>query len=106
MAESDNKAGKEAEASVALVRAEGAAAEPAGPERDTRLDRLPMQLDVLLPVRALRVRELLALGRGSVVETSHAHAQDVPVRCGERVLAWAEFEVAEQRLAVRITRLA
>lgn len=109
MTESDNKAAKEAEAQApaALVRAEGAK-EPATaePPRDTRLDRLPLQLDVMLPVRFLRVRELLALGPGSVVETAHAHAQDVPVWCGEKLLAWGEFEVAEQRLAVRVTRLA
>jgi flagellar motor switch protein FliN/FliY len=75
-------------------------------QRDLRLDRLPMQLDVMVKVRSFRVEELLALEQGSVVETVHEHSQDVPVRCGGALLAWAEFEVVEQKLAVRVTRLA
>jgi flagellar motor switch protein FliM len=52
------------------------------------------------------VQDLLALDRGSVVETIHEHTQDVPVVCGGALLMWAEFEMAGQKLAVRITRLA
>jgi flagellar motor switch protein FliN/FliY len=91
---------------------------PSGPEdseetpgvaagrRDQRLDRLPMQLDVILKVKTFRVEDLLAMEKGTVVETSHEHSQDVPVRCGGALLVWAEFEVLEQKLAVRVTRLA
>lgn len=75
-------------------------------DRDTRLDRLPMQLDVMVRVRSMRVGDLLALARGAIVETTHEHSQDLPVRCGGALLMWSEFEVVEQRLAVRITRLA
>lgn len=74
-------------------------------DRDTRLDRLPMQLDVMVKVHSFRVQDLLALEKGSVVETVHEHSQDVPVRCGGALLVWAEFEMVEQKLAVRITRL-
>lgn len=89
-----------------LVVREGAVEEPAAePEGDTRLDRIPMQLDVLVKVRSFRVRDLLSLEKGSVVETVHEHTQDVPVRCGGAPLVWAEFEVLDQVLAVRITRL-
>lgn len=75
-------------------------------ERDTRLDRLPMQLDVMVKVGSLRVQDLLALEKGVVVETIHEHSQDVPVHCGGALLMWAEFEVVEQKLGVRVTRLA
>jgi flagellar motor switch protein FliN/FliY len=75
-------------------------------QRDMRLDRLPMQLDVMVKVRSFRVEDLLALEQGSLVETVHEHSQDVPVRCGGALLVWAEFEVVEQKLAVRVTRLA
>jgi len=57
-------------------------------------------------VRSFRVEDLLALEQGSLVETVHEHSQDVPVRCGGALLVWAEFEVVEQKLAVRVTRLA
>lgn len=74
--------------------------------RDRRLDRLPLRLHVMVRVRSFRVGDLLSLARGRVVESFHEHTQDVPVRCGSVVMLWAEFEVVEQMLAVRITRLA
>jgi flagellar motor switch protein FliM len=89
-----------------LTRGEGSDEAPAVPERDTRLDRLPMQLDVMVKVRAFRVQDLLALEKGTVVETVHEHTQDVPLMCGGALLLWAEFEMAGQKLAARITRLA
>ena len=79
---------------------------PEEADEDTRLDRLPMQLDVMVKVHSFRVQDLLALEKGTVVETVHEHTQDVPVRCGGALLVWAEFEVLDQQLAVRITRLA
>jgi len=77
-----------------------------GEDRHERLDRLAMQLDVMVRVQSMRVRDLLAMEKGTVVETIHEHSQDVPVRSGGALLVWAEFEVVEQKLAVRITRLA
>jgi flagellar motor switch protein FliN/FliY len=79
--------------------------EPAG-ELDVRLEHLRMQLDVMVKVRSLRVGDLLVLARDTVLETIHEHSQDLPVRCGGALLMWAEFEVVEQKLAVRVTRLA
>jgi flagellar motor switch protein FliN len=89
-----------------LARSDSPEESPAETERDTRLDRLPMQLDVLVKARAFRVQDLLALEKGAVVETLHEHSQDVPVQCGGALLMWAEFEMVDQKLAVRITRLA
>lgn len=92
---------------AALVRAEGVEEPPPEePEGDTRLGRLPMQLDVMVKVHSFRVQDLLSMEKGTVVETVHDHSQDVPVRCGGAPLVWAEFEVLDQQLAVRITRLA
>lgn len=89
-----------------VVRGEGDKEDPVDPGRDTRLDRLPMQLDVMVRLRSLRVADLLSLTQGSVVETVHDHGQDVPLCCGGTLLLWGEFEMVEQRLALRITRLA
>jgi flagellar motor switch protein FliN len=73
--------------------------------RDARLDHLPMQVDVLVKVRAFRVQDLLSMEKGTVVETVHEHTQDVPLHSGGALLMWSEFEVLDQRLAVRVTRL-
>lgn len=106
----DNSAGEAASGSGAralLLRGDGGGALPrAATERDQRLDRLRMQLDVMVRARTFRVGDLLALGRNSVVESLHEHTQDLPVRCGGVLLMWAEFEVVDHKLAVRITRLA
>jgi flagellar motor switch protein FliM len=90
-----------------LTRGEGLdEALPESDDRDRRLDHLPMQLDVMVRLRRFRVQDLLALRKGTVVETVHEHSQDVPLICGSAVLLWAEFEMMAQKLAVRITRLA
>jgi flagellar motor switch protein FliN len=67
--------------------------------------RLPVELDVAVPVREFRVRHLLALAPGQVVRTQWSQGIDLPLGAGEVQLAWSEFEVVETRLAVRITRL-
>jgi flagellar motor switch protein FliN len=103
-AEGETALATNAAGSTALRLASDAAS--AETQQDSRLDRLPMQLDVMVKVRSFRVEDLLALKQGSIVETIHEHSQDVPVRCGGALLVWAEFEVLEQKLAVRVTRLA
>ena len=66
---------------------------------------LPMQLDVTIPVPVFRVHNLLALETGAVLESRWLHTEDVPVWCGGVQLLWGEFEVLDQKLAVRATRL-
>jgi flagellar motor switch protein FliM len=69
------------------------------------LARLPVELDVSVPVRDFRVRNLLALEPGAVIETQWAHDEDMLLAAGAVQLAWSEFEVVETALAVRVTRL-
>jgi flagellar motor switch/type III secretory pathway protein FliN len=68
--------------------------------------RLPVALAVTVPVREFRVRNLLAMAPGAVIETQWAHGEDLPLSSGDVQLAWSEFEVVDTRLAVRVTRLA
>lgn len=70
------------------------------------VSRLPVLLDVVVPVREFRVRNLLALEPGNVVETDWGHGDDMPLSAGKVQLAWSEFEVVDTELAVRVTRLA
>lgn len=82
-----------------------------GKERESplilgRAAQIPVEIDVAIPVREFRVRNLLALEPGQVIETRWANGDDVPLASGQVQLAWSEFEVQESDLAVRITRLA
>lgn len=70
------------------------------------ITQLPVELGVSIPVREFRVRHLLALAPGQVIETRWSHGDDLPLAAGDVQLAWSEFEVVETRLAVRVTRLA
>jgi flagellar motor switch protein FliN/FliY len=80
--------------------------EEAGIELAGPVARLPVELDVAVPVREFRVRNLLALELGQVIETEWVHGEDLPLSAGEVQLAWSEFEVVDTQLAVRLTRLA
>ena len=68
--------------------------------------RLPVELEVAIPVRDFRVRSLLSLEKGKVIKTQWGHGDDLPLAAGNVQLAWSEFEVIEARLAVRVTRVA
>jgi flagellar motor switch/type III secretory pathway protein FliN len=67
--------------------------------------RLPVELDVSVPVRDFRVRNLLVLEAGQLIESQWANGADVPLVSGDVRLAWSEFEVVDTQLAVRVTRL-
>ena len=67
--------------------------------------RLPVELEVAIPLRDFRVRNLLALRSGALVESHWMHGDDVPIGSGDVQLAWSEFEVVDTQLAVRLTRL-
>jgi flagellar motor switch/type III secretory pathway protein FliN len=88
-------------ASVALEAEEGTGLI----ERLSVEARLPVQLEVGIPIRDFRVKNLLVLEPGSLIESSWMPGEDVPVASGEVQLAWSEFEVVDSQLAVRLTRL-
>jgi flagellar motor switch protein FliN/FliY len=67
--------------------------------------KLPVELEVAVPVRDFRVRHLLTLEPGQVIETQWSHGADMPLSCGDVQLAWSEFEVVDTQMAVRLTRL-
>jgi Type III flagellar switch regulator (C-ring) FliN C-term len=67
--------------------------------------RLPVEIDVAVPVRGFRVRNLLTLSAGSVIASKWMNGDDMPLGTRGVQLAWTEFEAIDRLLAVRITRL-
>jgi flagellar motor switch protein FliN/FliY len=43
---------------------------------------------------------------GQVLVSAWKHGEDLPLSSDKAQLAWGEFEVIDQRLAVRVTRMA
>ncbi len=70
------------------------------------LSELMMTVESVVTVREFKVRDLLRLEVGQVIESTCADTDDVTVKVGQVQVGWSEFEVVEQRLAVRLTRLA
>jgi flagellar motor switch/type III secretory pathway protein FliN len=72
---------------------------------DATFAQIPIEIDVAVPIRKFRVRNLLALMTGQVIGTEWLEGEDLPLGARGAQLAWTEFEVIDQKLAVRITRL-
>ena len=90
----------------ALVPAGGTVEETAESPFHPLVLRLPVEVDVSVPIRGLRVKHLLALAPGQVIESQWNHGIDLPLAACDVQLAWTEFEVMETKLAVRVTRVA
>lgn len=82
-----------------------AAAEGSIAEVESHLGILPVQVDVCIPLPGFRVADLVTLKRERVLESRWGATEDLPLWCGDVQLVWSEFEVVDQRIAVRVTRL-
>jgi len=83
----------------------GSLADPLG-ERWAAVEALGCLLTVEIAVPGFTVSDLVHLHRGRIVVTRWTVGQDVPLRVNDELIAWSEFEVAQNRLAVRLTELA
>jgi flagellar motor switch/type III secretory pathway protein FliN len=88
--------------------AETTAVKPAEQETDLldTMPWLPCTLTLEIPVVRFTIGDLLALTKGSIVETACHHTSDVPLRVNQLLIGWTEFDVIGDRLAVRITEQA
>ncbi|MGD0271502.1 MAG: FliM/FliN family flagellar motor C-terminal domain-containing protein [Candidatus Sulfotelmatobacter sp.] len=67
---------------------------------------LPCELTVDLPLPGFKIADLLQLHPGAVINAHWRLGQDVPLRLNGTLMGWTEFEVAGDRLAVRMTEMA
>ena len=71
-----------------------------------RVEPLPCLLTIEISVPGFTVADLVRLERGGIIATRWTVGQDVPLRINGELIAWSEFEVVQNRLAVRLTELA
>jgi flagellar motor switch/type III secretory pathway protein FliN len=83
-----------------------AVAPQAPPDLAEKFGWLPCQLSLEIPIVNFTVGDLLRLQKDSIVETACLSTSDIPLRANGLLIAWAEFEVIGNRLALRITELA
>lgn len=92
---------------MATVLALPKSEEPGIPEAAWReASWLPCQLSAEISVAPFTVGDLLTLEVNSVVVTSVATSGDALVRVNGEIIAHAELDSADDRLAVRLTELA
>ena len=70
-----------------------------------KLSRLELMMAVEVPLLRFKVQDLLRLSEGQVFESAFSDTEDVPLRIGDVQLGWTEFEVVDQKIALRLTRL-
>ncbi len=66
---------------------------------------LPCRLNVSLEVPHFTIRDLLSLRVNSLVDTRRTEGAHVPVKVNGVMVGWAEFDVLDGRLAVRLTEM-
>jgi len=69
------------------------------------LSQLRVKLRAAVALNRFRIKDLLALKEGQVFESLSPDTDDVKLLVGQVQLGWSEFEVLDQRMAVRMTRL-
>ena len=77
----------------------------ASAQRDLVMD-IPVSLSVELGQTQLEVRDVLALGAGSVIELNKLQEEPVDIRINGRLIARGEIVLVKNNLAVKITELA
>lgn len=69
------------------------------------LERVPMTLDADLECGTLSMRELLALGAGSIIRSDRPAGDNVDLRVGGKLVGYGEIIAIEKALAVRVTNV-
>jgi flagellar motor switch protein FliM len=62
-------------------------------------------MTVEVPLTRFKVQDLMGLKEGQVFQSASPDTEDVPLKVGDVQLGWTEFEVVEQKIALRLTRL-
>jgi flagellar motor switch/type III secretory pathway protein FliN len=67
---------------------------------------LPCTISVEIPIAAFTVKDMLHLEPQVVISSAWATTSNVPLRVNGEAVAWCEFEVLGNQLAIRLTELA
>ncbi|MGD0426563.1 MAG: FliM/FliN family flagellar motor switch protein [Candidatus Acidiferrales bacterium] len=91
---------------IAVMPAPAAAA--AGEPADSwgELLQVSTTVTVDVPIAKLTVRELFQLQKGSVLASTQLSGVQVPITVSGRLIAWGEFQVSGDHLALRVVELA
>ncbi len=64
---------------------------------------VPVDLEVVLDRRMLKISEILELENGSVVEMRRSAGENIDIYVGRKLVAFGEIVIIENTMGVRIT---
>jgi flagellar motor switch/type III secretory pathway protein FliN len=70
-----------------------------------KLSHLELTMAVEVSLLRFKVQDLLRLSEGQVFESGCSETEDVPLKIGSVQIGWTEFEVVDQKISLRLTRL-
>jgi len=69
------------------------------------LQQVSVPMTVKIPLPGISLRGLAALSIGTLIVSSWAASEEVPLYASDIALSWGEFEVVDGMIAIRLTRL-
>jgi len=64
---------------------------------------VPLEVGVELDRRYLKIRDILELQEGSIVEMTRSAGENIDIYVGKRLVAFGEIVIIENTMGVRIT---
>jgi flagellar motor switch/type III secretory pathway protein FliN len=93
-------------AAQAAVAARENTPQSEGDARWKQVMGMPCNVAIEIPVPEFTVKDLMELEVKSIAETKWTTTANLPLKVNGELIAWCEFEVLGNRLAVRLTELA
>jgi flagellar motor switch protein FliN/FliY len=75
-------------------------------EQAAHIADVPIEVDVQLDQRWMKLREILELEEGSILEMKRSAGENIDIYVGSRLLAFGEIVIIENIMGVRITDFA
>jgi flagellar motor switch protein FliN/FliY len=72
-------------------------------EEIAHIAEVPIEIEVQLDRRWMKLSDILALETGSIIEMNRSAGENIDVFIGERLTAFAEIVIIETTMGVRIT---
>ena len=72
-------------------------------EEVAHIAEVPIQIEVQLDRRWMKLSEILALETGSIIELTRSAGENIDIFIGEKLAAFAEIVIIETTMGVRIT---
>ena len=72
-------------------------------EEIDHIANVPIEVEVQLDRRYMKISEILALEEGSIVEMERSAGENIDIYIGSRLSAFGEIVIIENTMGVRIT---